>query len=334
MALNFRLTAQHGAMVLSLALVMFGSEPLRADDGLNLLGEMSVAADKLDYSGEFVYVKDGKISSMKVAHIGATSDAGSQQKLMALDGSMREIIQQEDVVACVLPDQGMGLRESRQARQLFKLDVVKKLGTVEQFYTVSQQGTTRVANRDCQIVDIRPNDNYRYGYNLCIDTQNQLLLSSELTGYDDIVLESYKFVSVNFDKVETSELSSRTPPKTLSWMDDRPKNTSAGSEETSAGDQIKWRVEGDPAGFKLEHYIHRFSPAIQTAITHLVLGDGLAQVSVFVTPLDASANQASTALSMGSLNSFTRQVDEFMITVVGEVPAETVALIAEHTEPY
>jgi sigma-E factor negative regulatory protein RseB len=163
MALNFRLTAQHGAMVLSLALVILGSVPLRADDGLNLLGEMSVAADKLDYSGEFVYVKDGKISSMKVAHIGATSDAGSQQKLMALDGSMREIIQQEDVVACVLPDQGMGLRESRQARQLFKLDVVKKLGTVEQFYTVSQQGTTRVANRNCQIVDIRPNDHYRYG---------------------------------------------------------------------------------------------------------------------------------------------------------------------------
>jgi sigma-E factor negative regulatory protein RseB len=295
---------------------------------------MSVAANKLDYSGEFVYVKDGKISSMKVAHIGATADTGSQQKLMALDGSLREIIQQDDMVACVLPDQGMGLRESRQAKQLFKLDVSEKLGTIEQYYTVSHKGETRVANRDCQIINVSPNDAYRYGYNLCIDTENQLLLSSELTVDGDSVLESYKFVSVNFDKVDVSELRSRTPPKTLSWMDDSPKNTSTDSKTNPTGEQKKWRVVGDSAGFELEHYIRRISPLLQTEIIHLVLGDGLAQVSVFVSPLDVSAKQPSAVQSMGSLNSFSRIAGDFMITVVGEVPIETVALIAEHTESY
>jgi sigma-E factor negative regulatory protein RseB len=333
MILNFRL-APHGVMLLSIALVMFGPAQVRADDGLSLLGEMSAAANQLDYSGEFVYVKDGKISSMKIAHIGATVDSGSQQKLMALDGSMREIIQQDDVVACVLPDQGLGIRETRQSRQLFKFDVSEKLDTVQQFYSVSHPGATRVANRDCQIINIRPNDVYRYGYNLCIDTENHLLLSSELTGYDNTVFESYLFVSVNFNKVAASELLSRTPPKKLKWMDDSHVNTGADRVKSSADDQMKWRVAGNSVGFELEHYIQRFSPALQTEITHLVLGDGLAQVSVFVSPLDASANQSSVALSMGSLNSFTRKADDFMITVVGEVPRETVTLIAEQTESY
>ncbi len=321
-------------MLLPLVLVIFGSAQLWAEDGLSLLERMSVAANKLDYSGEFVYVKDGKISSMKVAHIGATADTDSQQKLMALDGSMREIIQQDDIVACVLPDQGMGLREARQARQLFKFDVSEKLGTVERFYTVSHQGATRVANRDCQIINISPKDAYRYGYNLCIDTENQLLLSSELTVIDGAVLESYKFVSVSFDKVDPSELRSRTAPDTLNWMDDGSEDTNLDSKTRPIRDQKKWRVADNSAGFELEHYIERMSPVLQTDITHLVLGDGLAQVSVFISPLDASANQSTTELSMGSLNSYMRKTGEYMITVVGEVPAETVALIAEHTEPY
>ena len=198
------------------ALVMVTTVPAgaKADDGMMLLGDMSTAANELDYSGEFVYVKDGKISSMKVAHIGATASSGSQQKLMALDGSMREIIQQDDVVACVLPDQGMGLRETRQARALFKLDVADKLDSIALHYTVRHQGKTRVANRDCELINVTPRDTYRYGYSLCIDSDNQLLLSSELRGQDGKVLESYQFVSVNFDKVEASEISSRTPPKT------------------------------------------------------------------------------------------------------------------------
>ena len=332
MTVKHHFKVRFGFIFSVLLIVTAASAGAKDDDGMMLLGNMSSAANKLDYSGEFVYVKDGKISSMKVAHIGATADSSSQQKLMALDGSMREIIQQDDIVACVLPDQGMGLRETRQAKALFKLDVADKLDSIALHYTVRHQGKTRVANRDCELVNVMPRDTYRYGYRLCADSENQLLLSSELLGQDGNVLESYQFVSVKFDKVEASEISSRTPPKTLNWMDDRAGNSN--KETTSADEEVKWRITENPAGFELEHYINRMSPVIQANVTHLVLGDGLAQVSVFISPLDASASQSETSLSMGSLNSFTRKINEFMITVVGEVPEETVMLIAEHTEAY
>jgi sigma-E factor negative regulatory protein RseB len=313
-------------------LAMAGSAWAGPDDGMKLLKKMSLAADKLDYSGEFVHVKDGKISSMKIAHIGATGNAGSQQKLMSLDGSMREIIQQDDIVACILPDQGMGLREKRQARQLFKLNTSDKVGNIIEHYSVSHLGQARVANRNCEQVQVIPNDAYRYGYNLCIDSDNQLLLSSELADINGEILESYKFVSVNFDMVDVSEIRSETPPKTLSWMDDRPKDP--GSEMEAEDDAQTWKVTTNHAGVELEHYIERVSPVMQAELTHLVLSDGLAQISVFVSPAEASANQSSASFSMGGLNSFTRKFNDHMITVIGEVPKETVTLIATHTEPY
>jgi sigma-E factor negative regulatory protein RseB len=313
-------------------LAMTGSAWAGPDDGVKLLEQMSTAANKLDYSGEFVHVKDGKISSMKIAHIGATGNLGSQQKLMSLDGSMREIIQQDDIVACVLPDQGMGLREKRQARQLFKLNTSDKVGNIAEHYSVSHLGQARVANRNCEQVQVIPKDAYRYGYNLCIDSENQLLVSSELADINGGILESYKFVSVNFDKVDVSEIRSETPPKTLSWMDDKPKNS--GSRMKASDGAKTWKVTANQAGFELEHYIERVSPVMQADITHLVLSDGLAQISVFVSPAEASANQSGASFSMGGLNSFTRKFNDYMITVIGEVPKETVTIIATHTEPY
>jgi len=329
MILKYPLLARFALIFCAGFLMLAGPAWAQSDSGMALLKKMSAAADGLDYSGEFVYVKDGKISSMKIAHISATETRGSQQKLMALDGSMREIIQQDDEVECVLPDQGMGLREKRQARQLFTLNVSDKFENIGLYYRVDHIGSTRVANRNCEQVVVSPKDSYRYGYSLCIDSENQLLLSSELKTRDEEILESYKFIGVNFNKVETSAIISETPPKTLSWMDDKPKDTVAGSE---AG--LKWRVRPNKTGFELEHYIKRISPVMQAEITHLVLGDGLSQVSVFISPADASANKSEAALSMGSINSHTRKVNNSMITAVGEVPRETVILIAEHMESY
>ncbi len=332
MILKYPLPARFALIFCAGILTLAGPALAQSDGGMALLQKMSVAADGLDYSGEFVYVKDGKISSMKIAHISATETTGSQQKLMALDGSMREIIQQDDEVECVLPDQGMGLREKRQARQLFTLSMSDKVENIGLYYKVDHIGSTRVANRNCEQVVVSPKDNYRYGYGLCIDSENQLLLSSELKTRDEEILESYKFIGVNFNKVEKSEIISETPPKSLSWMDDKPKDTVATFNAAEAG--LKWRVRPNKTGFELEHYIKRISPVMQAEITHLVLGDGLAQVSVFISPADASANKAEAALSMGSLNSHTRKVNNSMITAVGEVPRETVILIAEHTESY
>ena len=316
---------------LPLCCLLLGSSNLAAEEGLQILEEMGRAADVLDYTGEFVHVSNGHISTMKIVHMQATESAPSQQKLMALDGSMREIILQNDVVACVLPDQGMGVREKRQARQLFKLNLSDRVDSISRHYEVSTQGTARVANRDCDQVEVSPRDDYRYGYSLCVDKATRLLLSTELKHPDGSILESYKFVSVNFEQIDSGDIRSRTPAGSLQWMDDQPQTRDEGSQMSGATQ--KWRIGENPAGFELEYYIERISPMSKAKLVHLVLTDGLAQVSVFVSPEEEAGTTAST-LNMGSLNGYRNRLNGHTVTVVGEVPQDTVALIARHTQAY
>lgn len=315
------------ASMLVVATMLFFDHALADENGLGLLKRMSVAADTLDYSGEFVYVKDGQIASMKISHLGATENASSQQKLMALDGSKREIIQQDDIVACVLPDQKMGLREKRQSKQLFKFSVSDRLESISDHYEIDKRGPKRVANRACEWLQVAPKDAYRYGYDLCIDDENQLLLSSEMRSSDGELLESYQFVNITFGAVDSADIASVTPPASLNWMDDK------AVQGEQPDDRQEWQVTKNQTGFELEHYIRRYAPVVQSDITHLVLGDGLAQVSVFIIPADASQGDSGTSLSMGGLNSHTVKQGDFNITAIGEAPMRTVKLIAEHTGP-
>lgn len=316
-------------LVFALALALF-MLPLQADEssdkGLALLMEMGDAANELDYKGEFVMVKNGQISSMKIIH--SLTDAGSKQKLMSLSGSMREIIQSDDEVACVLPDQGIGVKEKKQSSQLLNISMLENIEGISQNYKVAHIGQERVASRSCERVNVTPNDDYRYGYLLCIDTQTQLLLKSELTDATGKILESYMFVDVEFGEVKPDVFVSQTKPQSLQWMDDKPVDGANMNGESAP----KWQVRDNITGFKVEHSLQRISPLMKVDVTHLVLGDGLAKVSVFVADANASVNKAKEAMSMGSINSFTRKVDNYMVTVIGEVPQQTVAMIAEHTE--
>ena len=293
-------------------------------EGIALLEKMSIAADQLDYKGDFVVVKGGEITTMRIIH--SFTEKGSRQKLMSLNGSTREIIQQDDFIACVLPDQGMGMKEKRQVTRPFTLSISEDIEQIERHYIVEQKGSARIANRDCAKLEITPKDTLRYGYKLCIDNDKALLLSAELVTTDGVSLESYMFVDVQFDDIDETEFVSSTNPGTLDWMDDQ-------QADVSSDNTKNWQVSSNKSGFELRQYIRRISPVLQKGITHMVLGDGLAKVSVFVTPGDDSGSKAQT-LKMGSLNSYSRQHEGFLITVIGEVPPETVTLIAEHTQTH
>ena len=320
----------HRKFLLACALLL-GTASAGAEEALQILEEMAQAADALDYSGEFVYVSNGQISTLKIVHMQASEQAPSQQKLMALDGSMREIILQNDVVACVLPDQGMGVREKRQARQLFTLNLSDRIDSIDRYYRVTAEGAARVASRNCDRIKVSPRDEYRYGYSLCVDQETRLLLSTELSHPDGHILESYKFVSVEFEEVKSTEIDSGTPADSLNWMDDQP--AAADESPIRPGDTQKWRVSDNPAGFELEYYIERISPLDKSPVTHLVLTDGLAQVSVFVSAV-GEVDPSATMLNLGSLNGFREKIEDHVVTVMGEVPQATVELIAGHTEAY
>ena len=63
-------------------------------------------------------------------------------------------------------------------------------------------------------------------------------------------------------------------------------------------------------------------------VTHILFSDGLANVSVFVSPIPISGAGDAGAASMGGSNSFCAIIGDFEITAIGEVPAATLQQIA------
>ncbi len=67
----------------------------------------------------------------------------------------------------------------------------------------------------------------------------------------------------------------------------------------------------------------------EPGLLHLVYSDGLASVSVFIKKNDGAVKPLQGVSSMGAVNAYGNSVDDYSITVVGEVPIITVQAMAQ-----
>src|SRR5699024_10398011 len=92
--------------------------------------------------------------------------------------------------------------------------------------------------------------------------------------------------------------------------------------------QVEWHMKELPPGFKLVETGMRTSSGGQ-AVRQILFSDGVATVSAFVSAADVP-NPLIGGTTMGAVHAYGRKTGEYHITVVGEVPAATVKMIAEN----
>lgn len=81
-------------------------------------------------------------------------------------------------------------------------------------------------------------------------------------------------------------------------------------------------------------HVQRTLPGGAGRIQHWVLSDGLSAVSVFGREGQGSLTAAPRPLNaMGAVNAYRRLAGSMQITVVGEVPRQTIKLIADGVLP-
>jgi sigma-E factor negative regulatory protein RseB len=96
----------------------------------------------------------------------------------------------------------------------------------------------------------------------------------------------------------------------------------------NTGERPRWIVRRLPAGFDMTNYQLKRMHADGDATEHMVYSDGLATVSVYVETGAAGEDAFTGSSSMGAMNAFGVVVDGYQVTVVGEVPAVTVEMMA------
>lgn len=316
-----------GARAASLALLVAlpaGAEAAAGIDGVGWLQRIATAAREVNYQGTFVYQYGDHVETSRIVHL--VNDSGEHEKLEALDGPPREIIRSNDTVRCYLPADKTLKVDRRKARQVFPALRPEQLSSLQEYYRIRVAGTERIAGHETQVLELEPKDGLRYGYKLWAETGSGLLLKRSMLDESQRAVEQIAFTQVEIGKpIDPALLKPRFEARVAEWS--RSESGEADGAATPAATS-GWRVGDPPPGFHRVLETQRQLAGKPHPVTHIMLSDGMAAVSVFIEPLGARHPPVQNISNQGALNVYSRQVGEHLVTVVGEAPAATVMRIA------
>ncbi|HEY7378859.1 MAG TPA: MucB/RseB C-terminal domain-containing protein [Steroidobacteraceae bacterium] len=296
------------------------------DDARAWLERMNRALATRNYDGTFFHLRNGRVETLRIVH--RVDDGKVAERLVSLDGSGREIIRNDQELTCYLPDQKRVLVESRPVSGSL-------LGTLPAFdasladhYQVEKLAPGRLLGRPTQVIAVNPRDAFRFGYRLWIDEGTALPLKTQLCDEKGNVVEQILFANIAVpESLPASAVEPRVNTEGMQWVKQPAPST---AESTFASN---WRAAKVPPGFKLTVTSTQMLEGSESPVTHLVYSDGLASVSVFIEARPAAPDQFNGLAKVGSAFTFSTTTRGHQVTAVGEVPSQTVQLIAHSTQP-
>ncbi|GKT01451.1 MucB/RseB C-terminal domain-containing protein [Acidovorax sp. SUPP3434] len=287
------------------------------------------ASREHSYSGTFVVLSaSGAMVSSRIWH---AADGNDQiERIEALNGSPRVVYRREGLVRTFLPQARMVREDRRDMPSLFpRLPETADRG-LDAHYTVLTLGRERVAGHESEVAWLRPKDGLRFGYRMWVAEASGLILKLQTLDLRGRVLEQAAFSQLELDN---------TVPfaRLVGMMDDvRDFRVVTVAMRKTTAQAEGWRLRAPVGGFTPgDCYKQEDASAAQSGLPlHCLLSDGLATVSLFLERYDASRHAAGpSAGSMGATQTLAQRVSGNMwLTAVGEVPQETLRLVAEQLE--
>lgn len=308
-------------------LVLFVPAVQAGSASIELLERMSQAAKQLNYEGVFAYQSGKTFQSVRIYH--RNDDGNESERLVSLNGSAREVLRSNDTVTCINPDGKQVNVSQRPLGRGFPSDLPRRLRSATPFYELKLGGEDRIAGKLTQRLDIKPVDNYRYGYRLWMDKETDLLLKSELIGENNEVLETFEFTDIETGiEIADAELAPQMSGNEMIWHRTEPGEMTTQDLVAISHWQSKWL----PDGFTLVAHQNRLRANNGAHVEQRVYSDGLSSVSVFIEKMLAQHNHFHGGSHMGAVNAFGSVIHSHFVTVVGEVPAVTVEKIGAAIE--
>ncbi|MCR4347242.1 MAG: MucB/RseB C-terminal domain-containing protein [Sulfuricaulis sp.] len=307
--------------------LVFSTAALAGDTAHDWLMKINQAARMLDYEGVFVYQHETQLEAMRIIH--KVENGAAHERLVSLNGAPREIIRNQHEVTCYWPDKNSVMVEFRKAdKQTFPAILPERIQDLDDYYAIRLGNVERVTGRPAQLVIVKPIDQYRYGYHLWADKETGLLLKADLLDTQGKILEQFMFTHINIGtKIPASALMPGVAGKDMVWHREE-------EDLKTIPAKPGWMAAQLPKGFRLSAHISRQTLMRKRPVEHLVYTDGLAAVSVFVEKRGEDTKPFMLGPSrMGAVNALGSRIDDYQVTTVGEVPAETIALIGGSVTP-
>ncbi|MEM6998846.1 MAG: MucB/RseB C-terminal domain-containing protein [Pseudomonadota bacterium] len=296
-------------------------------DPQTLIDKMSKASRNLDYDGTFIYKLGKRIDTMRIIH--KSGDSGIYERLISLTGNAREVVRDKDQVKCFFPEDKKVIVDKSRTGKLVSTYLPDPISSISEFYHFELAGEGRVAGMNSWIVNIRPNDKYRYGYQLWIEKDSHLLLKSELKNQLGVTLEQVMFTQLQIhEQIDDALLQPSISGEDYVWYNN------INDESIEKNNDKSWEVKSMPAGFSMSQKERETMTNNHMPIEHFVYTDGLAMVSIYIEKMEQQLGIKPGSSNFGGVNTYSTNADGYQITAVGEVPKATVELMANSVKSF
>ncbi len=308
-----------------LLLMMMSTVVLSASsekEALALLKRMSIAIKTLNYEGVFVFIHDKQMETMHIVHSNVNGE--EKERLLSLAGTPREILRTNDRLVCILPDSQSVVVEKSRPQNYLPAGLQRVTSDLKRYYNFSVEGKERMTGREANVIKIYPKDPYRYGYQLWLDEQTDMLLKSDLVDEDNEAVEQIMFTQITIkDEIQGHLLEPTISSEGYKWFKQDKKI------ESAIKHQSQWSVAKLPAGYMQGMHKTHGLPTSRMPVEHLMFTDGISSVSVYIEEMNTDKPMMKGFSSIGAVNAYTTVMSNHYVTVVGEVPKTAVKMIAD-----
>lgn len=303
-------------------LIMLPSAPVVAEppDLLDWLQRMAESPHRHSHEGTFIFQREERLDTVRIVH--HANEGGYRQRLQVMTGAPREVIrsveQTPPAAAARVETRGVSRERTRRTGLVYE-----RLLTAGEHYRIYSPGDDRVAGLPCFLLRAQAMDAYRFSHQYCLHSETGLPLLSELLDPEGRMIERMVFTEIRLiDNIREHDVAAHA-------QDARIVRVQAADPVGSALESgLSWRFEALPAGFEPIIAANRTLGHDVPPLLHFVLSDGLATVSVYIGSPGEGTESFVGETRSGATHAIARSIDGHQVTVVGEVPADTVERIA------
>lgn len=300
-----------------LPVLMLASFGLQAESLDHWLDKMMQGMDARNYQGTLVIRQKDKMEALKVVH--GSNAEGKWETLEFLSGEPRNVIRKDGKVTTIFPERKLVTISQDMVHSPLHPQLPKNRELLKQYYNINLLGKGRIAGKDTQVLEMMPKDQYRYGFKFWLENETGLLLKCDMLDENQNIIEQLMFSELNFlDQLPATRIPEYADFQLIDLDHGREVQT-----------ESNWYARALPDGFMLTQNSIKPSFHGEGVVHHLVYSDGMASVSVFIEKQVQDQTSLMGVSNMGALNAYGQSINDFHVTVIGEVPISTVKLIGE-----
>lgn len=330
-------------------LVLLAATAQAADDpARDWISRMNKALETRNYQGVLVHQIGPHREVLGIVHSVQDGQVRERTTVLSQTGpGPAEFVRNGTEWMAFYPEQKMVLVQTRNRSSGF-LTILNGFGSeTRRHYDLTDSGSAPLEGWVARHITLEPRDGFRYGYRFWIDEKSALPLKTQMVTNSGDVIEETSFISLVLpESIPEARLKQKTDASAFRWMRLSQPLFTPGMTRT-----FKPRAQLLPAGFRVWLFSKPEDEAKAPGPrTRFIVSDGIAWVTVVVEqegrnprlnsvmgPKDkmrqASGARPDGVEMMGSSAIYVAKVDDFRITVVGEVPPATVKAIAEAVRP-